>query len=428
MPLFFIHGVNVRTGDKGYEKDRSRRGKLFRDLVLRPLASHGSRYAGINVHDVYWGDLGVSFSWKLASVPKIRTLDAFGPDDAAGSTDLLVEQALETITRPDSVGEITAFSESSEGTLKRASANDPVRFAETLLLPVLLSDYDLSDESSEEEGELQALLAQATRDAASDQSVQVEMKAAATDAHLIAVLSDAIERRFRTLAEVAVSSENDPNESYGPQFLDGARLRVRELFGRALHLPGRAVSVQALRFVRPGFHRKFSRFLGDIFVYLKHRGTPSDPGPIPQLVMSKLKAAPREHPEEPTIVVTHSMGGNILYDILTSFDPKLFVDVWVSVGGQVAQFEEMKLFLASDGRIAAPAQVEGIKNRVGYWLNVYDPADSFSFMANPVFAGVDADLAFSTGTGAMTSHGEYFGLASFHSLMGEHIMKGLKLA
>ena len=121
------------------------------------------------------------------------------------------------------------------------------------------------------------------------------------------------------------------------------------------------------------------------------------------------------------------MGGNILYDILTSFDPELFVDVWISVGGQVAQFEEMKLFVASDEGIAAPAQVEGIKKRVGYWLNVYDPADSFSFMASPVFAGVDADLPFSTGTGAMSSHGEYFGLASFHSLMKEHIKKGLKL-
>ena len=229
---FFIHGVNVRISDKGYEKDRSRRGKLFRDLVLHPLSGYGNRYEGIKVHDIYWGDLGVSFSWKLASVPKIRTLDAFGPDDVAAPTDLLVEQALETIARPDSLGEITAFSESSDGTLKRASANDPVRFAETLLLPVLLSDYDLSDESSEEEGELQALLAQATRDAASDQSVQVEMKAAPTDAHLIGVLTRAIERRFRTLAGVAVSSENDQNESYGPQFLEGARLRVRELFGR----------------------------------------------------------------------------------------------------------------------------------------------------------------------------------------------------
>ena len=97
------------------------------------------------------------------------------------------------------------------------------------------------------------------------------------------------------------------------------------------------------------------------------------------------------------------------------------------MGGQVAQFEEMKLFVASDKRVAAPAQVEGVKKRVGYWLNVYDPADSFSFLASPVFAGVDADLSSSTGTGPISSHGEYFGLASFHSLMADHIKKGLKL-
>jgi len=172
MPLFFIHGVNVRKADRGYEKDRSQRMKLFRDLVLNPLAMCG-RFQGIKAHDIYWGDLGVSFSWKFASVPKIGTLDAFGPDDALSPTDLLVEEALETIARGDFVEEIAALSDPSEGTLKRASRNDPVRFAETLLLPTLVSDYSLSDESPAEEGELQALLARATRDAAADPACPV---------------------------------------------------------------------------------------------------------------------------------------------------------------------------------------------------------------------------------------------------------------
>lgn len=427
MPLFFIHGVNVRIEDKDYEKDRSRRTKLFQDMVLDPLTNYGVQYERIKVHDIYWGDLGVSFSWKLASVPKIKTLDAFGPDDVSVPTDLMVEEALEAIATNDSVEEIAAASDLPPGSLKLASRKDPVRFAEALLLPTLVSDYDISDETPTEEGELQAFLAQATRDAASDPAVQAAMNDAVTDIDLIKILSRAIEKRFHALTEDAALQGDNGQESYGPLLFDGARSRIRELFERAIHLPARAVSVQTLRFVRPGFHRKFSRFLGDIFVYLQHRGNPSNPGQILQRVISELKTTPRAHPDEPTIVVTHSMGGNILYDVLTSFDQDLFIDVWISVGGQVAQFEEMKLFVASDKSVVTPAQVEGIKNRVGYWLNVYDPADSFSFMASPVFAGVDADLSFSTGTGPVRSHGEYFGLASFHKLMGDHIKKGLKL-
>ena len=141
------------------------------------------------------------------------------------------------------------------------------------------------------------------------QPVQSQMNEAATDRDLIKVLTGAIEKRFRLLAEEAASPGINQVESYGPQFLDGVRPRVRELFERAIHLPGRAVSVQTLRFVRPGFHRKFSRFLGDVFVYLQRRGTPATPGEIVQRVISELTTAPRAHPDEPTIVVTHSMGG-----------------------------------------------------------------------------------------------------------------------
>ena len=427
MPLFFIHGVNVRKEDADYEKEAKQRGKLFRDVVLKPLVTFGSRFEKMVVHDIYWGDLGVSFGWKLASVPKVKTLQSFGPDELAAPSDLLLAETLESIAASGAGQADDGVSEPSGSPLKRAAAQDPLRFAEALLLPVLVSDFELIEESSAEEGELEALLSRSTADAASDLAVQADMKAAGTDDELIETLTIAIEKRFRTLAKEPAESVGSKVESYGSERADELRPRIRELFGRALHLPSRAVSLSALQVFRSGFHRKFSRFLGDVFVYLQRRGDPTHPGPIAERVISELKATPGQHPDEPKIVVTHSMGGNILYDILTSFSPDLFIDVWISVGGQVAQFEEMKLFLASDKNIVAPARVDGIKQRVGYWLNVYDPADSFSFMASPVFTGVDADLPFSTGTSALKSHTEYFGLASFHQLLREHILKGLKL-
>jgi hypothetical protein len=422
MPIVFIHGVNVRSEDKSYERERKRRQKLMRDIVLSPLRSLGGRFKGIEMHDIYWGDLGVKFAWNLASMPKAKFLDSFGPDEEDTSTNLLLEQAIDLVDR-ENAGKSDQH-QNLDSTLKRAAAKDPVRFAETLLLPLLLSDFQLSDEDSTIEGELQALVAEAVRDAASDPVVQEKMITANSDSELIEVLRAGVERRLRVLVESS-STDSPAIESYG--FSDQIGPRIRELFGRALHLPTRIVSAPTMRVVRPGFNRTVSRFFGDVFVYLQNRGTPGNPGPIVQRVLSELKAASRARADEPMIVLTHSMGGNILYDVLTSFSSDLHIDVWISVGGQVAQFEEMKLFIASDPAVKTPARVTGIKSRVGYWLNVYDPIDPFSYMARPVFGDVDADLPFSTGGSLLKSHGEYFGRASFHGLLKEHIEKGLGL-
>jgi hypothetical protein len=127
-----------------------------------------------------------------------------------------------------------------------------------------------------------------------------------------------------------------------------------------------------------------------------------------------MTETPRSHPQEPLIVVTHSMGGNIVYDILTHFAPELEVDAWISVGSQVGQFEEMKLFRASDPGIVKPSKVRGLKPHVKYWLNVYDPVDLFGFLAAPVFRDLDEDFLFRTGAGDLQSHGAYFKRPRFY--------------
>src|SRR5688500_15726651 len=104
MPLFFIHGVNVRKEDKDYDKEVRRRGKLFRDLVLAPLAVRGSRFEKIEVRDIYWGDLEVSFGWRLASVPKVKMVQAFGPDDGITLSDLVLADTLESMAAPHVTG------------------------------------------------------------------------------------------------------------------------------------------------------------------------------------------------------------------------------------------------------------------------------------------------------------------------------------
>ncbi len=85
------------------------------------------------------------------------------------------------------------------------------------------------------------------------------------------------------------------------------------------------------------------------------------------------------------IIVAHSMGGNITYDILSSFAKDLHVDLFLTVGSQVGMFEELKLFKASDPGVKGPATVPRLKN-VDKWINVLDPNDVLSYSTGKIFA------------------------------------------
>ncbi|RBL82836.1 hypothetical protein DDE05_34685, partial [Streptomyces cavourensis] len=90
----------------------------------------------------------------------------------------------------------------------------------------------------------------------------------------------------------------------------------------------------------------------------------------------------------PLVVVAHSMGGNIVYDVLSHFRPDLTVDTLVTVGSQVGLFEELKLFGASrpeingetGGRVPLPPGL-------GRWINVVDHSDLLAYRVGPIFDG-----------------------------------------
>ena len=54
MPVVFIHGVNTRDTDEGYQSALEARGELLQRLVLQPLAAQGGRFAEIAVRNAYW--------------------------------------------------------------------------------------------------------------------------------------------------------------------------------------------------------------------------------------------------------------------------------------------------------------------------------------------------------------------------------------
>jgi hypothetical protein len=115
----------------------------------------------------------------------------------------------------------------------------------------------------------------------------------------------------------------------------------------------------------------------------------------------------------------------ISFDILSYFDQSIQVDVLMTVGSQVALFEEMALYRArrpdfmpnpASDRVPRPANVKR-------WLNVLDRNDIFGFRAEGVFEGLK-DFQYETGYGAMSAHSGYFRRPSFYERLGEWLAGG----
>jgi pimeloyl-ACP methyl ester carboxylesterase len=202
---------------------------------------------------------------------------------------------------------------------------------------------------------------------------------------------------------------------------------VREGAGRTVGLPARVAGSAVVAASRSKLHGHLARFMGDIFVYLDERGDRTHPGPIPQIVIDAVAAAiaARTHDDPHVVIVGHSMGGNIVYDVLTHYRPDLEIDVLVTVGSQVGMFEEFKIFHESDeavpvrpgDRVAKPANIK-------QWINVFDKQDILSFVAGKVFSGVE-DFEYSTGASALGAHTSYFKRPSFHKRLNERLRKHL---
>jgi pimeloyl-ACP methyl ester carboxylesterase len=184
----------------------------------------------------------------------------------------------------------------------------------------------------------------------------------------------------------------------------------------------------AVRLARKKTNATVTRFAGDSYEYFVNRGTKDSPGKIVEIVLSALSGAAdsiKKNPENPDnklIVIAHSFGGEIVYDILTYYAPDLSVDWFITVGSQVGLFEEMKLYkVSSSGIPADPRNGKVSKPRnVGRWLNVFDTNDVLSYRASPVFDGAE-DFLFETGYSTFQAHGGYFMRPSFYLRLADRL-------
>jgi hypothetical protein len=125
------------------------------------------------------------------------------------------------------------------------------------------------------------------------------------------------------------------------------------------------------------------------------------------------------------VVVSHSMGGQIVYDALTYYlpsDPSLAdiqMDFWLASASQVGFFEEAKLFHLVDARYRTGTKAP-FPPRLGTWWNVWDHNDFLSFTAADIFEGID-DEPFDSGLSLLAAHGGYLRRPSFHRRFAEKL-------
>lgn len=401
MPLVFVHGVSVRQDDS-YEKNVKARNSLFRRFALGSISTNPSQTTILNP---YWGDLGANFYWEYASLPG-RETERFGPDEELPV--LLVGESLQ--------GRQPAPEEIILDVTRTTSLADAI----DLLWAV--SAQQVEDEK-DDAAEL-ALLAEHATGYAQTHPRPAWLNDVSNDEQFLSELA------FQVNEWAASEQGASAPQAFGSdQIWD----QIREAGLRIQNSVSAVTSRVLLEVVRNSVNVRVTRFLGDAFTYLTARGEKDEPGQIVSRIVDTLVQAKQNvSPDDSKlIVVGHSMGGNIIYDILTYFlphsHPELKVDAFVTVGSQVGVFEEMKLFHASDKSVPADPKVNRVSRptNVACWLNVFDRNDVLAFATKGIFEDTN-DFDYITGMGLLMAHGSYFTMPSFHQQLAKRLRSVLQ--
>jgi hypothetical protein len=390
MPLVFVHGVANRIDGAQIEQNEVRRA-LFAQYVTAGWSPEGGGPA--RILQPYWGGDGASLAWGGASVPnRARAAERFGASVDGGPLQEVIAHLLPDEARPAEWLVTTA----------RGSLSDAL---DLLWAAALLAVPERAEEL-----------------------------AAASDVVLAAVAADP---RPDWLDEVADDEEFAVRVGRVLKDSDGRAPATRERFGHGGVRSALMAGVRRMRDgvvsgsgapvadrLRVGLVPPLSEFLGDVLTYYRQRNAAGVEGSrgIGDKVADVLKEASADRgPRDPFVLVAHSMGGNIVYDLLTGMlaDAGVTVDLLVTVGSQVAFFEELSLFAPHPPDVPGTAGLRLPRPRpVRRWVNVYDLNDLLSFRAEPVFEGVE-DYSFRSGR--VRAHGAYFLLPSFYARLGARL-------
>jgi hypothetical protein len=393
VPVIFVHGVNTRKGP-GYDAGVQVK-TTFLKTCLKGAKINGKTFGAINTIDFpYWGDLATSFAWNMASLPRGEMQDLGGPTDA--EIKVLLAHIRDAL--PQDMG-----SEPLVALAKRNFGN-----AVEMVCAMALDGTPTGMETD------MAEFVVAAQGYAAANPNPPWLAATTTDFQFLGNLSQAVE------GQANIQPQGFSKILTALNFV-AAKLKsaAMGMAGKAVDKAGDFASTKLLSWTRESLNAQLGRFFGDIFIYFNTRGDKNAPGPIPKRILDALDAA-ADVVGEPLVIIGHSLGGVITFDLLGYCRPELQVDLFITVGSQVAHFEEIKLFKTSDPVIKGPAKAATPAN-IMHWINVYDEVDIFSYAAKAVFDRVDLDARYDTQTYVIKAHGAYFDQARFYQRLRDRI-------
>jgi hypothetical protein len=437
MPILYVHGVNVRSREGFFTIE-----PLLRRHVAPIIADDPSR---VRIEDYYWGNLGVRLAWNGASRPRtqlrgkgieqssddvlVRTLAA---DENRA---LLAQYPPPAIAPAEDEGPLSASGLRSGGAPARhmppltdltSEQISDVLVSLTAPPAALQDDYSSppTEAKAKESGIERARLILAADKIAHDPAT-LALLAGKSPEQQVALLVD------RLRAEAAASDEL-AGKGFGDLWA-GLKERLGEALERGDDRLGYVLSILAAE-LRPKLNAMVSMFIGDVFVYLHGRDDPKTrPGEILAGLIKKLKEEDEQRVAngERLIVLTHSMGGQLVWDAVSfqlAADPTtkdIRIDFWCAAASQVGFFEEAKLFLASDPNHRPGFPVPFPQANLGVWWNAWDYNDVLSFTAEGICAGVDDD-PYSSGKSLLEAHGGYLERPSFYRELARKVTEAKK--
>jgi hypothetical protein len=408
MALIFVHGVNNRSEDPDYEARRLLTAKFF-ERYLRGAVINGKSLAEPHAEFPYWGDLATKFRWNMRSLPS-------GEMDALGANVDPNLRPLIAVVR-DALDDSPEASEQPLLTVARRSFPRAVELTAELVLQENMPAVNA------EERALFAIEAQLyASDFEPPKPPPAWLAGLTTDAQFCNQLLQAIKSRSQAgpgpQALGGISSKISGLVTAGATRLKQATQQVAETI---LDRTGDFASTKVLAWNRHSLNANLGRFFGDVFIYMDKRGQQGQPGPIPSRLLQAWDQAIAATPDEPVVIVGHSLGGVISFDLLSHFAQDRVVDLFVSVGSQVAHFEEMKLYKASRDDIPGAGGDKVAKpSNIKHWINVFDEVDIFSYSCKAVFDQVH-DYPYDTKTYVVKAHGAYFEQPRFYERLRARI-------
>jgi hypothetical protein len=367
VQLVFVHGVSNRSGPAFAQQEK------IRNELIRTVLFDGSP---LTIASPVWGDLVPPLAWGGAAFPKNGTTVAslsltggFGAPSGATADDAV---------------------------LARMAASDPSAAVDELFASLVAqAEAEGRDLTADELGQFKAAAA-----LLESTDFKPDIAGASNDQEFVDELRKA-------MGHVGSYGLLDPLKDAAAAVADGAR---------------NLVSTGLSKLFRDDLNPLVAQFLGDVFVYLKP-GAPRDQ--IRAKVVGAISTAfAAKAAGEPLVLMAHSLGGVILYDLLSSptaagLPPGFRANAFITVGSQPGLFQEMGLFDYKPAGHTPPNPMSGPAN-VDHWINVFDAIDLFGFRAEPVF-GMATDYEFNSMTGLLSSHSTYFRRPQFHARLRKRL-------